>query len=119
MPIGGAKYICKWGLVCANCISSLKREFSADALSHNLQGELLSSSLNYDVQVAMVDNTTLLMVDSEISQLLQQEGYGSQTVAGTDLGTAQQEDPELHKIIQFLCSDILPDDHIKVKNIAA
>ena len=120
------KHACWWSKVYASGVRSVqivycpgKENSNADALSGNPQAELLSTSLHYDVQVAMVDNNTSLLVDSEISQFLQQEGYRSQKVADTDLGTAQQEDLELQETIQFLCNDILPDDHIKAKKIAA
>ena len=94
---------------------------SADALSRNPHSELPSSSPECDVQVAAVDSS-IPPSDLEISQLLQQDseqGYNSQTVAGTDFGTAQQQDPEINEIIKFLCNDTLPDDHTKAKEIAA
>ena len=123
-PSPSTKHAHWWSKVYASGVWSMqiiycpgKENSSADALSRNPQGELPSSSLHCDVQVAMVDNNTSLLVDSKISQLLQQEGYGCQKVADRDLGTAQQEDPELQEIIQFLYNDILPDDHIRAKKI--
>ena len=79
------------------------------------EGEPPSPPPDGDVQVATVSNT----MDLEVSQLLQQEIEQNQTLAGTDLGTAQQSDPETNEIIRFLCDDTLPDDHTKAKKISA
>ena len=92
-----------------------KENSSVDALSWNPQGKSPSSPPDDDnvVQVATVGN----VMDLEVSQLLQQEQQ-SQTIAGTDLSTAQQADPEVNEIIQFLRDDTLPHDHTKTKKIA-
>ena len=61
-------------------------------------------------------------MDLEVSQLLQQgneQAYKNQSMAGTDLGAAQQKDPEISGIIKFLSDDVLPDDHIKAKKVAS
>ena len=121
-PSPSAKHARWWSKVYASGVRSVqivyrpgKENSSADALSRNPQGEPPSSPPDGDVQVATVSNT----MDLEVSQLLQQEIEQNQTLAGTDLGTTQQSDPETNEIIRFLCDDTLPDDHTKAKKIAA
>jgi len=66
------------------------------------------SSQDEDVKVAAivgissVDNTTLLSVNNARDNLL--------TFAGAGLSQAQQNDPALQQIIQFLLHDYLSDD---------
>ena len=121
-PSPSAKHARWWSKVYASGVRSVqivyrpgKENSSADALSRNPQSEPPSSPPDGDVQVATVSDT----MDLEVSQLLQQEIEQNQTLAGTDLGTAQQSDPETNEIIRFLCDDTLPDDHTKAKKIAA
>ena len=121
-PSPSAKHALWWSKVYASEVRSVqivyrpgKENSNADALSRNTHGEPPSFPLDGDAQVATVG----CIMDLEVSQLLQQGGEqacNNQSVAGTDLGTAQQKDPEINEIIKFLCDGVL---HIKAKKIAA
>ena len=90
-PSPSAKYARWWSKVYASGVRSVqiiyrpgKENSSADALSRNPQGEPPTDSSQSNVHVAAVNSTT--PIDSDISQLLQQECTPCHDVAGTDLG---------------------------------
>ena len=62
------------------------------------------------LSVGNMDIPTLLSVDN-VSH------HSAPTFSGTDLSQAQQDDPELQQIIQFLHNDHLPDDEIQTRKV--